>query len=238
METQKLELYVQNMDIVVPGDLIGEGEPEEYSPYIYVEGRKLFSTVLGIVEIKEGKPRIIPLHTTYVPQVNDPVIGIIVDVGHSYWIVDINSPYEAQLNVSETPLKQVIGTENLRKFLDIGDYVLAKIISFERNKDPLITLKGKDLGKLTEGKVIEFRSSRVVWSILRRKKVIDALEEELGVSVLITSNGRAWIKGVSQEAEDTAILVLKKIDYSPFTKLTPSDISKLISEVKIKGGMK
>jgi exosome complex component RRP4 len=238
METQKLELYVQNMDIVVPGDLIGEGELEEYSPYIHVEGRKLFSTVLGIVEIKEGKPRIIPLHTTYIPQVNDLVIGIIVDVGHSYWTVDINSPYEAQLNVSETPLKQVIGTENLRKFLDIGDYVLAKIISFERNKDPLITLKGKDLGKLAEGKVIEFRSSRVVWSILRRKKVIDALEEELGVSVLITSNGRAWIKGVSQEAEDTAILVLKKIDYSPFTKLTPSDILKLISEVKMKGGMK
>lgn len=238
MTQSKLELYVQNMDIVVPGDLVGEGELEEYSPYIHVEGGKLFSTVLGIVEIKEGKPKIIPLHTTYIPQVNDLVIGMVVDVGHSYWTVDIKSPYEAQLNVAETPLKQVIGAENLRKFLDIGDYVLAKIISFERNKDPMLSLKGKELGKLTEGKVIEFRSSRVVWSILRRKKVIDALEEELGVSVLITSNGRAWIKGVSPEAEDLAILVLKKIDYSPFTKLTPSDISKLISEVKKQGGIK
>lgn len=235
MSEMKLQLYVQNLDIIVPGDIIGEGEIDTYSPYMYTEGGKIYSTVLGVVEIREGKPRIIPLCTTYVPQVNDIVIGIIVDVGHSYWTVDINSPYEAQLTVSETTLKQLIGAENLRKYLDIGDYVLAKIISYERNKDPVLTLKGKDLGKISEGKVIEFRSSRIVWSILRRKKVIDTLEEELGVSVLITANGRAWVKGVSPEAEDLALLILKRIDYSPFIKLTPNDISKMIREAKKSG---
>lgn len=236
MSEKKLTLYVQNQDIVVPGDIIGEGELDSYTPYLHVEGGKIYSTVLGIVEIKEGKPRIAPLYSTYIPQVNDVVIGIVVDVGHSYWTVDIHSPYEAQLNVSETPLKQMIGAENLRKFLDVGDYVLAKIVSFERNKDPLLTLKGKDLGKITEGKVIEFKSSRVLWAILRRRRVIDALEEELGVSVLITANGRAWVKGVNPEAEDVAVYVLKKIDYSPFTKLTTNDISKFISEIKRRGG--
>jgi len=233
----KLNLYVQNMDIVVPGDVIGEGELPFYSPYLYSEKGKIVSTVVGMVEIREGLPRVTPLHGVYVPQANDIVIGIVIDVGHTYWTVDINSPYEAQLSVSETPVKQAVGAENLRKFLDVGDYIIAKVVSFERNKDPMLTLKGKELGKITEGKVVEFRSSRIVWAVLRRRGVLEALEEELGVSVLFAANGRAWIRGVSREAEDAAILVLKKIDYSPFTKLTPRDISKLISEVKKGGGV-
>lgn len=229
-ESKRIQLYVQHMDIVAPGDIIGEGEPDFYSPYIYVEGNKIYSSVLGIVEVKEGKPRIMPIHSTYIPQPNDIVIGVITDVGYSYWTIDINSPYVAQLSLSETPLKQMIGAENLRKFLDVGDYIVAKVISFERNKDPLLSIKGKELGRVNEGRVIDLKSSRVIWNILRRRKVIDYLEEELAVTVFVAANSRAWVKGVSQQAEDIAVIVLKKIDSNPFTKLTTSDISKLIME--------
>lgn len=233
MDTEKgIKLYVQDKDLVVPGDLVGEGELDAYTPYLYVDNGRIYSTVVGAVEVVSGRPRIIPFYTTYVPQPGDVIIGVVVEVGQSYWTVDINSPYEAQLNVSETLLKPVVGSEALRKYLDVGEHILARVLSFERNKEPLLTLKGRDLGKIGEGKVVEFRSSRTVWSLLKRRRVINVIEEKLGVSVLLCANGRAWVRGGTSQAQDLAILALKRLDYTPYARIMSVDVSRMIDELR------
>ncbi|MGC8909037.1 MAG: exosome complex RNA-binding protein Rrp4 [Fervidicoccaceae archaeon] len=234
----KPTFYVQQKDIVLPGDLIAEGRVDINSIYIFKEGGRYYSSIVGFVEIKDEKVFLIPVEHAYLPKPNDLVIGLITDVGPTYWTVDINSPYEGQLPVSETLLRQTQATiDTLRKFLSIGDHVLLKVISFDRLRDPVLSMRGKGLGKITSGKVIEI-SSRISNMLLYRKRsIVETIARETETNIFIGNNARIWISGKDSIMEDLAVLALKKVESTDLNISTLDLIDFIRQEKEKRGGV-
>ena len=227
------EILVQQRDFVVPGDPIARGSVEASSPFLYREKDTIYACVAGIVEIKGSKITLIPFQLHYLPKPNDLVIGIVKDIGPTYWVIDINSPYEAQLPLSETLFKQLSPHETLRKFFDTGDYILARVLSFDRNRVPLITTKCKECGKIIEGKVVEVNPSRISWIIGRKGSIIDAISSETKTKIVVGDNARIWVRGRDSASEDLAILAIKRVESLGLRITSPTQIVEFIREQRV-----
>ncbi len=218
-------ILVSNRDIVVPGDLLVEDAGEDVvvdTSYAERIGKNYYATVIGLVvvaeEEKEGGAKvkrisIIPLEGTYIPRTGDLVVGLIEDIGITHWEVDIRSPYKAILAAQDVlgrPFNPAL--ENLTQYFDIGDYVIAKVASFSRNRDPILTVKEKGLGRVTEGLVIEVRPSRVPRIIGRKASMINMLVSETGCNIIVGQNGRIIIKCETKRQEDIAVRAIRMIE--------------------------
>lgn len=180
---------------VLPGDLIVKGE---YQVLVnaYREGDAVYSTKIGMAEIVNNKVRVIPLTGPYVPRVDDLVLGIVVDYAPLAWTVDINSFCEAFL-----PAQSVFGRDfnpevhDLTEKLKIGDLIAAKIVSFERGKDPMLTISGPGLGKLTKGKLVKISPVKVPRLIGRKGSMSKMIEKATGCELMIGQNGLVFVRG-------------------------------------------
>lgn len=182
---------------------------------VYRVGSQIRSKVLGVVfSDEEGKIiKVIPFKGKYIPSEGDLVIGKIVEVGFTSWVVDINSPYSAVLPVSEvTPKPVTIPRAGLSKILDEGDLILARVVSFDRSKDPVLTIKESRLGKIERGIVVEISPNKVARVIGKKGSMVKLLEELLDVSILVGQNGRVLVVGSDRKREELAALAVKKIE--------------------------
>jgi exosome complex component RRP4 len=217
------KLFIANRQVVVPGDPIAEGSDVVVdSPYIERVGNRYYAVVIGLatVQQEDGRVRIglIPLEGAYIPKQGDVVVGVIEDVGITHWEVDIRSPYRGILTVQEVldrPFNPA--TESLQKYLDVGDYIVAKIVAFDRTRDPLLTVKGKGLGRITEGVVVEIKPSRVPRVIGKKASMISMLTSETGCEFVVGQNGRIVVKCPSKELEEIAVLAIKMIEREAHT---------------------
>ena len=49
------KIYLQDRTVVVPGDLIAEGNFQiPWSPYVIKQGNKYYASVIGVVEVKDS----------------------------------------------------------------------------------------------------------------------------------------------------------------------------------------
>jgi len=236
-----MPILVQHRQIVLPGQLLAEGKDVEVKAQhtIYRVGDKYYSSVIGLADIQEGKRlSVIALEGFYFPKVDDVVIGMIVDIGLTSWTVDIRSPYLAILHASDVlnkpfnPLK-----DNLRRHLDLGDLVLAKISQFDRTRNPVLTVKGKGLGKITKGVIVEIIPSRVPRVIGRRGSMINMVKEETKCQITIGLNGRIWIIGPTPAHEEVAVLAIKKIERETHTSGLTDRVKMFIREELRKRGL-
>ncbi len=217
------KIHVSPRSIVVPGDLIAEGDDvEAESLFIERRGKKFYATITGLVSIEQVddmyKINIIPLEGAYIPRPGDIVIGLVEDIGLTHWEIDISSPYKGILTVQEAldkPFNPV--TDSLKRYLDVGDYVVAKVIAFDRARDPLLTIKGKGLGRVTEGSIVEIKPSRVPRVIGKKGSMVNMLIKETGCEILVGQNGRILIKCPNKDIEEVLILSIKKIEAEAHT---------------------
>src|SRR6266581_9168060 len=144
--------------IVIPGEAVG-GPGLKPGPGTYSEGGRVFAAQLGILNEHEGVVSVIPLNGRYIPQRGDAVIGEVVDQGPSHWLVDINSPYPAPLHATESPWRVEFGETS--HFMDVGDALLAKVISVDETKRVQITMQDRGLNRLTGGQIVEISHSKV-----------------------------------------------------------------------------
>ena len=93
--------------VVVPGDLLSE-DAKRSGEGTYVKNGSVYSLLYGLANFRD-KINVIPLAGKYVPGPGDNVIGVVKDITFSNWIVDINSPYDGLLHISEFPEKDRIG---------------------------------------------------------------------------------------------------------------------------------
>ena len=236
-ETEAI-IHVKKGDLVLPGDLVAEGKVSYTTIYIYSCNSKHYSSIVGLADLKGNKIGLIPIEQAYIPRAGDIVIGIVTDIGNTYWIVDLNSPYEGQLPISETQLRQPYPVGDvMRKYLDIGDYVTVKILVFDRNRDPLLSMRGGNLGKMAQGKVIDYRISRLRTLLGRGKKIVEAIAKETNTNIFVANNGRIWISGENKVSEDIAILALKQLEKPGTTPPTHNMIIKFIHKKKEKRGV-
>lgn len=225
--------------LVLPGEVLGPGV-EAREPYIYRAGDgTLRAAVPGLLDRREDREVFIPLEGVYIPRPGDIVIGLVSGVGVTNWFIDINSPYTAILNVQDLlgrPFNPA--TDDLGRFLSVGDYVKAKVAAFDRTRSPLLTVQGQGLGKITEGKIVEISPARIPRVIGRKGSMLEILTKETGCEMFVAVNGRIHVKCPSSDSEAIAILAIKTIEREAFTSGLTIRIRKLIEEEKIVRGVK
>ena len=178
--------------MVIPGDVIethglkpGEGT--------YVEGGKVFAGLLGIRSEQDGYVDVIPLAGRYIPRADDEVIGQVVDLGPSHWLVEINSPYPAPLHATESPWRVEFGETS--HFMDVGDTLLAKVLGVDETKRVQITMRDHGLRRLTGGQIVEISHSKVPRVIGKAGSMISMIKEYTKTQAFVGQNGRIWLDG-------------------------------------------
>lgn len=174
---------------VIPGDVITTG-PYRPDQNVTLDGNRIIATVIGISEISDDSVRVIPLTGMYIPKSSDLVIGKVVSHTSLSWEVDINSCY-----VGILPAADVFGrdfsahADELTSKLDKGDLIVARIVNFDRTRDPLITIADRELGKIESGTLIKISPSKVPRLIGKRGSMIQTIEMATHAVITIGQNG-------------------------------------------------
>jgi len=181
-----------NMDkkIILPGEKIADGRVN--IPGSFFEGNATYAAVMGTVDA-EG--HYLPLENRYKAVVGDVVVGMVTDVRHAGYEVDLNLPEGG-----------FIPTRDMRIRLQLGDFVVCKV--------KLVNEVGEvDLGevrRLPAGKVIEFPSAKVPRLIGRKSSMLMLLRDYAGGDIMVGNNGYVWLS----EKSDIPLLlkVIKLIE--------------------------
>jgi len=179
-------------EIVVPGELLAT-DVRMAGPGTFTEDGKVYAAQLGIKNVRPDQISVVPLSGQYIPIRGDLIVGKIVDIGPSNWLVDINSPYPAPLHVNEVPWRVEFGETG--KFMTVGDIVLLKIVDVSETKRITVSMQDHGLRKLTGGMVIDVSPSKVPRVIGRNGSMIQMLKNHTGCRIYVGQNGRIWIDG-------------------------------------------
>jgi exosome complex component RRP4 len=213
--------------LVIPGEFLSD-DPSLADEGTYVEDNKVFSTVFGIASFK-NHVRVVPLSGKYIPKPGDLIIGVIKEVTYSNWIVDIRSPYDGLLHISEFPRR--IENDEMSKYLKIGDSIMTLVSDVDANMKIELTLNDQRLRPIKEGRMIEVTPSKVPRFIGRSGSMIAMLKNETKCSIFIGQNGRIWITGRDKDME-LAIKSLLKIERETHIPGLTDRITKFLKEQK------
>lgn len=189
--------------VVVPGDLLSE-DAKRSGEGTYVKNGSVYSLLYGLANFRD-KINVIPLAGKYVPGPGDNVIGVVKDITFSNWIVDINSPYDGLLHISEFPER--IESDEMSKHLRIGSSIMTRVKDVDPTMKVELTLNDKKLGEIKAGQVIEISHTRVPRLIGKGGSMISMLKKEVNCNIFVGQNGRIWINGGSEDMD----LALKTI---------------------------
>jgi len=217
--TPTLKILVADRQIVRPGDCLAliEGVFEQKikhipEKHIYILGNRVYSDIIGVVSIENNTVGVVPLESTYIPRKDDTVVGVICGVGVSSWSVDIKSPYKAVLPASDVIEGFNPAVHNLRNYLDIGDYILAKIATFDRLRDPVLTVRGKGLGKIIDGYVVDVKPSKVARVIGKKGSMYNLLTSMTKCELVVGVNGYVWAKCPDESVLDVLVKAIRLIE--------------------------
>ncbi|HXG06222.1 MAG TPA: exosome complex RNA-binding protein Rrp4, partial [Nitrososphaera sp.] len=193
-------------------------------------GNALIATRIGIAETGRDGVKVIPLSGVYIPRVNDLVIGKIVDHSSLSWEVDINSCFSAHL-----PAQDVFGRDfspardDMSKYFAKGDMITARVVAFDRTRDPMLTVQDRDLGKIPRGEVLKISATRVPRLIGKRGSMIQTIEQATQTRVLIGQNGIVVVTGRTPEGIQLAVRAIKMVEEEAHTANLTQRIKALLN---------
>jgi exosome complex component RRP4 len=214
---------------VIPGDKIVDGNFRPLMNVIRI-GDSIVSTRIGIAEAGRDGIKVIPLSGVYIPRINDIVIGKIVDRSSLSWDVDINSCFSAHL-----PAQDVFGRDfspardDMNRELATGDLITARIIAFDRTRDPMLTVQDRDLGKIPRGESLKISATRVPRLIGKRGSMIQTIEQATQTRVIIGQNGVVVVTGRSQSGIELAVKAIKMVEEEAHTSNLTQRIKVLLN---------
>jgi exosome complex component RRP4 len=214
---------------VIPGDKIVEGN---FRPLMNVikAGNSLIATRIGIAETGRDGVKVIPLSGVYIPRVNDLVIGKVTDHSSLSWEVDINSCFSAHL-----PAQDVFGRDfspardDMGRHFAIGDMITARIMAFDRTRDPMLTVQDRDLGKIARGEALKISATRVPRLIGKRGSMIQMIEQATQTRVLIGQNGIVVVTGRTPEGIILAVRAIRMVEEEAHTANLTQRIKALLN---------
>jgi exosome complex component RRP4 len=218
-------------EIVVPGDLLAISS-KEAGPGTYSEGGKIFASQLGIKSVRPDSISVVPFAGQYMPIRGDLVVGKIVDIGPSNWLVDINSPYPSPLHVNEVPWRVEFGETS--KFMSVGDVVLLKIVGVDEMMRIQVSMQEHGLRKLAGGMVIEVSPSKVPRVIGKDGSMIQMLKNMTGCRIYVGQNGRIWIDG-ELDSIVRAVKAIRMIEDEAHSLGLTEKVKKLLEQSSGKG---
>ncbi len=230
-----MPILYEKRQLVTPGDLLAEGDYLA-GENTYRENNKIYATRVGLADYDKKELYVVALKAFYIPNVEDLVIGKVVEVGFGSWTLDIKAPYLAILRASDVldrPFKPQ--RDDLPSIFDVGDLVLAKIVAYDRTRDPLLTVREEDLGKITKGQFTEITPTKIPRVIGRKGSMISMLKKETGCQITVGQNGLVLVKGNTAEDERLAIMAIRKIEQEAHTSGLTDRVTEMIR--KEKGGV-
>ncbi len=183
---------------VIPGDVIAKGN-HRYGPYIEKRGDEYIALRVGLAEVGREGVKLNPLTGPYLPRAEDDVIGKVVDINGFGWVVDINSCFDGFL-----PASFVFGrefspsTHDLSSKFKVGDMIGARIESFERSRDPQLSIRGHGYGKVDSGEIVKISPTKVPRLIGKRGAMINLISEKTGTDVRVGQNGVVVVNGAPE----------------------------------------
>ncbi|EOD42513.1 ribosomal RNA-processing protein RRP4 [Candidatus Nanobsidianus stetteri] len=163
--------------ILIPGDNLKKKDNNSYER----ENNYYSKYILLVNEDKTTK-----LFGYYMPEVNDIVIGKVIDVLSNGWLIDINSPYMGKLSLKD------VGTDP-NDIYTYGDYILCQIVKMTKNK--LIDLDIKKREKLNDGLILKVDPARIPRVIGKNSSMLNLIKQYLKVDIIIGKNGRIYLNG-------------------------------------------
>jgi exosome complex component RRP4 len=181
---------------VIPGDVIASGD---YRPGSFVErrGNDLIALRVGLAEVIRSDVKVIPLSGSYIPRVEDQVVGKVVNTTGYGWEIDINSCFLGYL-----PAQFVFGrdfspaTHDLSSRFRLGDMLLAKIEAFDRSRDPQLSIRGPGpYGKIPSGELVRISPTKVPRLIGKKGYMIKMIGNLTHCDIRVGQNGLVVLAG-------------------------------------------
>lgn len=222
--------FYERRQLVAPGDLIAEGNYVA-GDNTFKEEERVFATHIGLVEYDERKVSVVALKAFYTPNVGDTVIAKVTEVTIGGWIMDINAPYSALLRASDViersyrPQK-----DDLLSIFDVRDLVLAKVVSYDRTRDPLLTVREPGLGKISRGQIVRITPTKIPRIIGRKGSMISMIKRETGCQILLGQNGLVLISGKTTADEQLAVTAIQKVEEESHTSGLTNRITEMLKE--------
>jgi exosome complex component RRP4 len=117
----------------------------------------------------------------------------------------------------------------MNKQLAIGDLVTARIMAFDRTRDPMLTIQDKDLGKIPRGEFLKISATRVPRLIGKRGSMIQTIEQATQTRILIGQNGIVVVAGRSAEGAQLAIGAIRMVEEEAHTSNLTQRIKTLLN---------
>ncbi len=198
--------------VVVPGDLLSE-DAKRSGEGTFVKDGRVYSLLYGLANYRD-KINVIPLAGKYIPASGDNVIGVVKDITFSNWIVDINSPYDGLLHISEFPKR--IESDEMSQYLRIGSSIMTRVKDVDPTMKVELTLNDRKLGQIKTGQVVEISHTRVPRLIGKGGSMISMLKKEVNCNIFVGQNGRIWINGGAEDM-DLALRTITLIEKEAHT---------------------
>jgi exosome complex component RRP4 len=200
VEEKKVTKKDSKREIVIPGEKLISGRDYLPGDGTRRAGEDIFANRYGLKDISGRLVKIIPLSGVYMPRAGNTVISKVEDVSFNGWIMNIEAPYSSFLSVTECP-RFIKG--DLTEYYDIGDMLVCKVTSVKR-KGIDLTIKGRGLGKLDKGLMMNINPNKVPRVIGKEGSMIKLIKDNTDCNITIGQNGIIWISGNKLEDERKA----------------------------------
>lgn len=215
--------------IVMPGDPIEEGLGKPRNG-VHKCGKDQFcSSFFGIVQVSDHFVDVVPFSGPYYPRRGDKVIGKVIEVGPSMWIVDISSPYHTLLHMNDTPWRTNSG--DLLRYLGPGDYIYTKVMTLNEIKESWLTMKDVGLRKLEGGQITVVSAPKVPRIIGKGGSMVNMIKDSTETRIVVGQNGLIWVDGTPENVS-VAIKAIKKVEEEAHTTGLTDRIQAYLKELK------
>jgi exosome complex component RRP4 len=196
---------------VIPGDVIARGN-YRFGSYVEKRGDEYVALRVGLAEVGREDIKLNPLTGPYLPRTDDEVIGKVIDINGFGWVIDINSCFDGFL-----PASFVFGrefspaTHDLAGKFGVGDVIGCRIESFERSRDPQMSIRGEGYGRIDSGEIVKISPTKVPRLIGRRGAMINLISEKTGCDIRVGQNGVVVVNG-TPEGTAKAVGAIKMVE--------------------------
>lgn len=223
------EILVKERQLVIPGETLAKGLDFLPSSGCFRANNEIKAKVMGLVRLKNRFITIVPLAGVYSPRPGDGVIGLIEDMQTTFWIIDINSPYDAILQLGEAVSEYVdLNKTDISIFYDIGDIIYAKVLNVSKSKQVQLSMNDHRARKLIGGRILTITPSKVPRLIGKEGSMIELIKDKTKCQIIVGQNGVVWIKGEKEALATKAVLTIESESHT-------SGLTDRISELLDKG---
>ncbi len=174
---------------VLPGDFITTA-PLRLQNNVVLDGKRIIATTIGLSDVSDDSVRVISLTGVYLPKIDDLVIGIIQYISGNSWFADINSCYQGMLLGQDVFGRGSYPTKNeMEERLTKGDIIFAKIANSDRQREPLISIADKSLGKIDSGELVKISPTKIPRLIGKHGSMIQTIEGSTNATITVGQNG-------------------------------------------------